>query len=122
MIWIYLGLSVLCIALSCVALRYRREMDKVRDKLANCIEKNDELRDSRDWHRNECDRLLSSIGNLNIEVDATKERLKLSEFQCDLLRKKSDDKSKRIESLLVENSKLRSQLPKRDSKGRYCKK
>lgn len=80
------------------------------------------MRNSRDWCKIECERLGNSISALNIEVDAVKERLKQSEFQCDLLRKESAEKSKRIVALLDENNKLRQQLPKRDSKGRYCKK
>jgi predicted nuclease with TOPRIM domain len=107
--------------MACVALRYWRKWDKTLDDLADCIEENNDLRDSRDGHKYESERLLTSLGNLNIEVDATKERLKLSEFQCDILRKESDDKSKRIVALLEEIEQLRSQLPKRDSKGRYCK-
>ena len=122
MIWIVLVLCVLCIAVLCVALWYREKWDKTLDDLADCIEENNDLRDSRDGHKYESERLLTSIGNLNIEVDATKERLQKSEFQCDILRKESDDKSKRIVSLLDENNKLRSQLPKRDSRGRYCQK
>ena len=121
MILIVLVLVVLCIAMSCAALWYRGKWDKTLDDLADCIEENNDLRDSRDGYKYESERLLTSIGNLNIEVDATKERLQKSEFQCDILRKESDDKSKRIVSLLDENNKLRSQLPKRDSRGRYCK-
>lgn len=122
MIWIVLVLVVLCIAMLCVALWYREKWDKTLDDLADCIEENNDLRDSRDGHKYESERLLTSIGNLNIEVDATKERLQKSEFQCDLLRKESDDKSKRIVALLGEIEQLRSQFPKRDSKGRFCKK
>ena len=122
MIWIVLALCVLCIAVLCVALWYRVKWDKALDDLADCIEENNDLRDSRDGYKYESERLLTSIGNLNIEVDATKERLQKSEFQCDLLRKESDDKSKRIMALLGEVEQLRSQLPKRDSKGRFCKK
>lgn len=122
MIWIVLVLAVLCIAMVCVALWYRGKWDKTLDDLADCIEENNDLRDSRDWHKYESERLLTSIGYLNIEVDATKEKLQKSEFQCDILRKESDDKSQRIVALLEEVEQLRSQLPKRDSKGRYCKK
>ena len=121
MIWIVLVLAVLCIAMSCVALWYRAQWDKSLDRECDLSEKYEEMRDSRDGHKYESERLLTSIGNLNIEVDATKERLKQSEFQCDLLRKESDDKSKRIVALLGEVEMLRSQLPKRDSKGRFCK-
>lgn len=122
MIWIVLVLAVLCIAMLCVALWYRKKWDKTLDDLADCIEENNDLRYSRDGHKYESERLLTSLGNLNIEVDATKEKLQKSEFQCDLLRKESDDKSKRIVALLGEVEQLRSQLPKRDSKGRFCKK
>lgn len=68
------------------------------------------------------ERLSNSISALNIEVDATKEKLQKSEFLYDLSCKESDDKSKRIVALLGEVEQLRSQLPKRDSKGRFCKK
>lgn len=122
MIWVVLVLAVLCIVMSCVALRYREKWDKTLDDLADCIEENNDLRDSRDVHKYESKRLLTSIGNLNIEVDATKEKLQKSEFQCDLLNKEIADKNARLLKLLDENNKLRSQLPKRDSKGRFCKK
>lgn len=67
-------------------------------------------------------RLSNSISALNIEVDVAKERLKQSELLYDLSCKESDDKSKRIVALLGEVEQLRQQLPKRDSKGRFCKK
>ena len=121
MIVIVLAFALLCIVMSCVALWYREKWDKTLDDLADCIEENNDLRDSRDGYKYESERLLTSIGNLNIEVDATKERLQKSEFQCDILRKESDDKSKRIVALLGEVEQLRSQFPKRDSRGRYCK-
>lgn len=121
MIWIVLVLAVLCIAMSCVALWYREKWDKTLDDLADCIEENNDLRDSRDGHKYESERLLTIIGDLNIEVDATKEKLQKSEFQCDLLNKEIADKNARLLKLLDENNKLRSQLPKRDSKGRFCK-
>jgi septal ring factor EnvC (AmiA/AmiB activator) len=108
--------------MACVALRYWRKWDKTLDDLADCIEENNDLRDSRDWHKYESERLLTSVGDLNIEVEVTKEKLQKSEFQCDLLNKEIADKNARLLKLLDENNKLRSQLPKRDSKGRYCKK
>ena len=70
----------------------------------------------------ERERLSISISALNIEVDVTKEKLQKSEFQCDLLNKEIADKNARLLKLLDENNKLRSQLPKRDNKGRFCKK
>lgn len=122
MIWIVLVLVLLCIAMACVALWYRMKWDKTLDDLADCIEENNDLRDSRDGHKYESERLLTSVGSLNIEVEVTKEKLQKSEFQCDLLNKEIADKNARLLKLLDENNKLRSQLPKRDSKGRYCKK
>lgn len=122
MIWIVLVLAVLWIAMACVALWYRAQWDKSLDRECDLSEKYKEMRDSRDGHIYESERLLTSLGNLNIEVDTTKEKLQKSEFQCDLLRKESDDKSKRIVALLGEVEKLRQQLPNRDSKGRFCKK
>lgn len=122
MIWIVLVLAVLCVAMSCIALWYKTQWGKSLDRECDLSEKYEEMRDSRDGYKSECSRLLLSIGNLNIEVDATKEKLQKSEFKCDLLNKEITDKNARLLKLLDENNKLRSQLPKRDSKGRYCKK
>ena len=72
--------------------------------------------------KEESERLSNRISALNIEVEVTKEKLQKSEFQCDLLNKEIADKNARLLKLLDENNKLRSQLPKRDSKGRFCKK
>lgn len=119
---ICVGLAVLCIAMCVVALRYRGKWDESLDRECDLFNENNELRDSRDWYKSECDRLGNSISALNIEVDATKEKLQKSEFQCDLLNKEIADKNARLLKLLDENNKLRSKLPKRDSKGRYCKK
>lgn len=79
MIWIVLVLSVLCIAMSCVALWYRTQWDKSLDRECDLSEKYEELNADNA-------RTLQEIGALNIEI-----------------------------------GKLRSKLPKRDSKGRYCK-
>ena len=74
MIWIVLVLVLvlLCIAMACVALWYRVKWDKTLDDLADCIEENNDLRDSRDGHKYESERLLTSVWNLNIEVEVTK--------------------------------------------------
>ena len=120
--WIIWALAVLCVVMLCVALWYRNQWGKSLDRECDLYKKYKELRISRDGHRNECDRLLLSIGNLNIEVDKTKEKLQKSEFQRVLLDKEIADKNAQLLKLLDENNKLRSQLPKRDSKGRFCKK
>lgn len=87
MIWIVLVLGLLFVAMSCVALWYRRQWDKavgnyrgMCDMFYEMKEKYDELK-----YDNAC--TLQEIGALNIEIGI-----------------------------------LRSKLPKRDSKGRYCKK
>ena len=76
----FCALCVLCIAMSCVALRYRQK-----------------------WHF-EC----GLRRDLQVEWRAT-DNARL-------------DAQTQVEELLKENRKLRSKLPKRDSKGRYCKK
>lgn len=80
MIVIVLVLAVLCIAMSGIALWYRRE-----------------------WRFE-----LGLRRDLQVEWRATdNDRL---------------DAQTQVKELLKENRELRSQLPKRDSKGRYCKK
>lgn len=121
MIWIVLVLAVLFVAMSCVALWYREKWDKTLDDLADCIEENNDLRDSRDGHKYESERLLTSIGNLNIEVDATKEKLQKSEDMSQRRLKEYDECRKDRDRLQEELRQLRESLPKRDSKGRFCK-
>jgi septal ring factor EnvC (AmiA/AmiB activator) len=122
MIWIVLVLVVLCVAMSCVALWYREKWQKAKESYANMSDLYYEMKEKYNDERDERERLSISISSLNIEVDATKEKLQKSEFQCDLLNKEIADKNARLLKLLDENNKLRSQLPKRDNKGRYCKK
>ena len=120
--WIVLVLAVLCVAMSCVALWYREKWQKAKESYANMSDLYYEMKEKYNDERDERERLSCSLGALNIEVDATKEKLQKSEFQCDLLNKEIADKNARLLKLLDENNKLRQQLPKRDSKGRYCKK
>lgn len=122
MIWIVLVLCVLCIAMACVALRYRQKWNKAKESYGNMSDMYYEMKEKYNDERDERERFSCSLNALNIEVDVTKEKLQKSEFQCDLLNKEIADKNARLLKLLDENNKLRSQLPKRDSKGRYCKK
>lgn len=122
MIWIVLVLSVLCIALSCVALWYRGKWNESEDKCRALERENRELSTGKRITISDNANMLANNINLQNELIALRGKYEQSEFQCDILRKESDDKSKRIVSLLDENNKLRSQLPKRDSKGRFCKK
>lgn len=80
MVGLICGLSVLCIAMSCVALWYRQEW-------------------RFEWGLRR---------DLQVEWRATDNALLDAQTQ--------------VEELLKENRELRSQLPKRDSRGRYCKK
>ena len=133
MIWIVLVLAVLCIAMSCVALWYRIQWDKSLNRECDLNEKYEEMRDSRDWHKSECSRLLLSIGSLNIELESAKERLKKTEFYQIQHEKDNDaitramgrayDMGLRFDgnfNVLVDM--LLNAYPKRDSKGRFCKK
>lgn len=122
MIWIVLVLAVLCIAMSCVALWYRGKWQKAKESYGNMSDLYYEMKEKYNDERDERERFSCSLGALNIEVEVTKEKLQKSEFQCDILRKESDDKSNRIVALLGEVEQLRSRIPKRDSKGRFCKK
>ena len=110
MIWIVLAicaLCVLCIAMSCVALWYR---EKWQDCKRSSVSKFD------------YDMLCHKAEMLRYE-------LKQTDDLCELLKKLNaecnDDKLKMLDEnvkLLGEVEQLRSQLPKRDSKGRFCKK
>ena len=125
MIWIVLVLGVLCvlcIAMSCVALWYRSQWQKSEDKCSELERENRELSTGQRITISDNANMLANNINLQNELIALRGKYEQSEFQCDILRKESDDKSKRIMSLLDENNKLRQQLPKRDSKGRFCKK
>lgn len=122
MIWAVIVLAVLCIAMSCVALRYRGKWQKSEDECSALERENRELSTGQRITISDNANMLANNINLQNELIALRGKYEQSEFQCDILRKESDDKSKRIVSLLDENNKLRSQLPKRDSRGRYCKK
>lgn len=100
MIWIVLVLVVLCVAMSCVALWYRKEWV------------------FEEYMRSLFQEELRTVDDIRCGLEAENKQTK---DLCDLLRKESAEKSERIVALLVENNKLRQQLPKRDSKGRYCK-
>lgn len=121
MIWAVLVLALLCIAMSCVALWYREEWQKSEDKCSALERENRELSTGQRITISDNANMLANNINLQNELIALRGKYEQSEFQCDILRKESDDKSKRIVSLLDENNKLRSQLPKRDGKGRFCK-
>ena len=121
MIWIVLVLGLLCIAMSCVALWYRRKWNESEGKCRALERENRELSTGQRITTSDNACMLADNINLQNELISIRGKYKQSEFQCDILRKESADKSARVLSLLDENNKLRSQLPKRDSRGRYCK-
>ena len=112
MVWIVLVLAVLCIAMSCVALWYRDKLQKSEDKCSVLECENRELSTGQRIIISDNACMFADNINLQNKLIALQEKYKQSEFQCDLLRKESDDKSKRVVALLGEVEQLRSQLPK----------
>ena len=121
MIVIVLAFALLCIVMSCVALWYRVKWNESEDKCSALERENRELSTGQRITISDNANMLANNINLQNELIALRGKYEQSEFQCDLLRKESDDKSKRIVALLGEVEQLRSQFPKRDSKGRFCK-
>lgn len=110
--WICIGLAVLCVALFCVALCYRRQW---RDS---------ELMSKHYWDMYETshdvkDALVEKICKMEIrhkdEIPHLNIQLENERFNKGIF----EQKWKNAEEELME---LRDKLPKRDSKGRYCKK
>ena len=93
MIWIVLVLAVLCIAMSCVALWYRKK-----------------------WHFEEKLRI-----DLQEEWRITDNRRLDLEFLVEQLKGELADVEVKCRQFRDHINILRSQLPKRDSKGRFCK-
>lgn len=94
MIWIVLVLAMLCIAMSCVALWYRGKWNKSEDKCRALERENRELSTGQRITISDNANMLANNINLQNELIALQGKVE----------------------------QLRSQLPKRDSKGRYCKK
>lgn len=92
--WICLGLAVLCIAMLCVALRYRGKWNESEDKCRALERENRELSTGQRITKSDNANMLANNINLQNELIALRGKVE----------------------------QLRSQLPKRDSKGRYCKK
>ena len=115
MIWIVLAicaLCVLCIAMSCVALWYREKWLRSENLSKRRLEAFEEVcnkRDvlgvkiceMRDKHKSDISHLNAQLGNERFNKGIFEQRWKNTE-----------------EELM----KLRESLPKRDSKGRFCKK
>lgn len=91
--WICLGLAMLCIAMSCVALWYREKWQKSDAKCSALERENREL--------------------------STGQRITISD-NANMLANNINLQNALI-ALRGEVEQLRSQFPKRDSRGRYCK-
>lgn len=111
MICIVLVLSVLCIAMSCVALWYRgewRDSESMSKHYWNLYETS---------QNNNC-ALAEKVGSMEIrhknEISHLNIQLENERFTKGIF----EQKWKNAEEELM---KLRDMLPKRDSKGRYCK-
>ena len=111
MIVIVLAFALLCIVMSCVALWYRVKWNESEDKCRALERENRELSTGQRITISDNANMLANNINLQNELIALRGKYEQSEFQCDILRKESDDKSKRIVSLLDENNKLRSNSP-----------
>lgn len=101
MIWIVLILVVLCIAMSCAASRYRGEW-QFESKMRRLLQEESKVIDNR------CLELEMQNKELNDLKTLTEQRYE-------------NERKLRMDAELRANE-LEKKLPKRDSKGRFCKK
>lgn len=112
MIWIVLVLAVLCVAMSYVALWYRKKWLRSEKLSQRRLEAFEEVCNKRNalgveiWEMQ--GKHKSEISRLNIQLE--NERFSKGVFE------------QRWKNTEEELMKTRDKLPKRDSKGRYCKK
>lgn len=115
MIWIVLTLCVLaglCIAMSCVALWYRTKWLHSENLSRRRLEAFEEVCNKRDVLKVE---ILEMQGKHKSEISHLNAQLENERFSQGIF----EQRWKNAEEELI---KLRDMLPKRDSKGRYCKK
>lgn len=99
--WICIGLAVLCIAMSCVALWYRGEW-QFESYMRRLLQEESKVIDNR------------CLG-LEMQNKELKDLKTLAEQRYE------DERELRMDAELKVNE-LEKNLPKRDSKGRFCKK
>lgn len=129
MTWITLVLGVLCVAMSCVALWYRNKYLRMRIVYQEHLNLYYDLRDKYQSVFNENLRFSNSISSLNSEVEISKHNIKVlqsslkSEIDLKTLAEQryENERKLRMDAELRANG-LAKMLPKRDSKGRFCKK
>lgn len=101
MIWIVLVLVVLCIAMSCVALWYKRKW-QFESEMRRLLQEESKVIDNR------C---------LELEM----QNKELNDLKTLAEQRYENERKLRMDAELRSNE-LENMLPKRDSKGRYCKK
>ena len=129
MIWIVLVLAVLCIAMCVVALWYRNEYIRMHIVYQDHLNLYYDLQDKYQSVFDENQRFSNSISSLNSEVAISKHNVKVlqsslkSEIDLKTLAEQryEDERKLRMDAELRANE-LEKKLPKRDSKGRFCKK
>lgn len=99
--WICIGLAVLCIAMSCVALWYRGEW-QFESYMRRLLQEESKVIDNR------C---------LELEM----QNKELNDLKTLAEQRYENERELRMDAELKVNE-LEKNLPKRDSKGRYCKK
>ena len=127
--WICIVLGVICIAMLCVALRYRNEYLRMHIVYQDHLSRYYDLQDKYQFVSAENQRFSNSISSLNSEVEISKHNVKVlqsslkSEIDLKTLAEQryENERKLRMDAELRANE-LENKLPKRDSKGRYCKK
>ena len=115
MIWVVLVLGVLCVALCVVALRYRNEYLRMHIVYQDHLNLYYDLQDKYQSVSAENQRFSNSISSLNSALISEIDLKTLAEQRYE------DERKLRMDAELRANE-LEKKLPKRDSKGRYCKK
>lgn len=129
MIWIVLVLAVLCVALCVVALRYRNEYLRMHIVYQDHLNLYYDLRDKYQSVFDENRRFSNSISLLNSEVEISKHNVRVlqsslkSEIDLKTLAEQryENERELRMDAELRVRE-LEKKFPKRDSKGRFCKK
>lgn len=129
MTWVVLVLGVLCVALCVVALRYRNEYLRMRIVYQDHLNLYFDLRDKYQIVCDENQRFSNSISSLNSEVAISKHNVKVlqsslkSEIDLKTLAEQRYENERKLRmDAELRVRELENMLPKRDSKGRYCKK
>ena len=127
--WICIVLGVICIAMLCVALRYRNEYLRMHIVYQDHLSRYYDLQDKYQFVSAENQRFSNSISSLNSEVEISKHNVKVlqsslkSEIDLKTLAEQryENERKLRMDAESRANE-LENKLPKRDSKGRCCKK